>query len=107
MKFSVVLKGLSQMINFKQLLIITCKQKHVCTTGYMYMCNLQTANAHHCTCYTCTCIISTHVLYKLQMHMYTSLYMLHMYMKFHVPSMLAIGVDKHTQQTNKQPQWLH
>ena len=29
------------------------------------------------------------------------------YMKIHVPSMLAIGVDKHTQQTNKQPQWLH
>ena len=29
-----------------------------------------------------------------------------MYMKIHVPSMLAIGVDKHTQQTNKQPQWL-
>ena len=28
-------------------------------------------------------------------------------MKIHVPSMLAIGVDKHTQQTNKQPQWLH
>ena len=28
------------------------------------------------------------------------------YMKIHVPSMLAIGVDKHTQQTNKQPQWL-
>ena len=25
-------------------------------------------------------------------------------MKIHVPSMLAIGVDKHTQQTNKQPQ---
>ena len=46
MKFSVVLKGLSQMINFKQLLIITCKQKHVCTTDYKYMCNLQTANAH-------------------------------------------------------------
>ena len=23
-------------------------------------------------------------------------------MKIHVPSMLAIGVDKHTQQTNKQ-----
>ena len=23
------------------------------------------------------------------------------YMKIHVPSMLAIGVDKHTQQTNK------
>ena len=30
-----------------------------------------------------------------------------MYMKIDVPSMLAIGVDKHTQQTNKQPQWLH
>ena len=28
------------------------------------------------------------------------------YMKIHVPSMLAIGVDKHAQQTNKQPQWL-
>ena len=27
--------------------------------------------------------------------------------KIQVPSMLAIGVDKHTQQTNKQPQWLH
>ena len=27
--------------------------------------------------------------------------------KIHVPSMLTIGVDKHTQQTNKQPQWLH
>ena len=26
-------------------------------------------------------------------------------MKIHVSSMLAIGVDKHTQQTNKQPQW--
>ena len=25
-----------------------------------------------------------------------------MYMKIHVPSMLAIGVDKHTQQTNRQ-----
>ena len=32
---------------------------------------------------------------------------IHTYMKIHVPSMLAIGVDKHTQQTNKQPQWLH
>ena len=34
---------------------------------------------------------------------------MYMYMKIHVPSMLhvAIGVDKHTQQTNKQPQWLH
>ena len=33
----------------------------------------------------------------------------YMYMKIHVPtcSLLAIGVDKHTQQTNKQPQWLH
>ena len=31
---------------------------------------------------------------------------MYMYMKIHVPSMLAIGVDKHTQQTNKQPQWL-
>ena len=29
-----------------------------------------------------------------------------LYMKLHVPSMLAIGVDKHTQQANKQPQWL-
>ena len=31
------------------------------------------------------------------------------YMKIHVPSMLAIGVEtinKQTQQTNKQPQWL-
>ena len=27
-------------------------------------------------------------------------------MKIHMPSMLAIGVDKHTQQTNTQPQWL-
>ena len=33
--------------------------------------------------------------------------MSYMYMKIHLPSMLAIGVDKHTQQTNKQPQWLH
>ena len=66
MKFSVVLKGLSQMINFKQLLIITCKQKHVCTTDYKYMCNLQTANAHlhiivHIT-HVHVYIISTHVL---------------------------------------------
>ena len=30
-----------------------------------------------------------------------------MHMQIHVPSMLAIGVDKHTQQTNNQPQWLH
>ena len=32
-----------------------------------------------------------------------------MYMKIHVPSMLAIGIEtikKQTQQTNKQPQWL-
>ena len=29
------------------------------------------------------------------------------HMKIHVFSMLAIGADKHTQQTNKQPQWLH
>ena len=36
------------------------------------------------------------------MDAYTYMYM---YMKIHVPSMLAI--DKHTQQTNKQPQWLH
>ena len=31
------------------------------------------------------------------------------YMKIHVPSMLAIGIEminKQTQQTNKQPQWL-
>ena len=35
------------------------------------------------------------------------LFFLTMYMKIHVPSMLAIGVDKHTQQTNKQPQWLN
>ena len=27
-------------------------------------------------------------------------------MKIHVPSMLAIGVDKQNKQTNKQPQWL-
>ena len=32
---------------------------------------------------------------------------MYMYMKIDVSSMLAIGVDKHTQQTNKQPQWLH
>ena len=34
----------------------------------------------------------------------------HVYMKIHVHSMLAIDVDKHTQQTkktHKQPQWLH
>ena len=31
----------------------------------------------------------------------------YMYMKIHVPSMLAIGIDKHTQRTYKQPQWLH
>ena len=32
-----------------------------------------------------------------------------MYMKIHVPSMLAIGVEtinKQTEQTSKQPQWL-
>ena len=33
-----------------------------------------------------------------------------MYMKIHVPSMLAIGVDKHTSShnglENKQPEWL-
>ena len=49
----------------------------------------------HSTCMSmlsCTC---THVHCKF------------FYMKIHVPSMLAIGVDKHTQQTNKQPQWLH
>ena len=34
---------------------------------------------------------------------------MYMYMKIHVNSMLAIGIDtikKQTQQTNKQPQWL-
>ena len=30
----------------------------------------------------------------------------HMYMKIHVPSMLAIGVETINKQTNKQPQWL-
>ena len=29
------------------------------------------------------------------------------YRKICVPSMLAIRIDKHTLQTNKQPQWLH
>ena len=32
---------------------------------------------------------------------------MHIYMKIHVPSILAIGIDKDIQQTNKQPQWLH
>ena len=50
---------------------------------YKYTCTLQTANAHvhiivHVT-HVHVYIISTHVLYKLQMHIYTSLHMLHMY----------------------------
>ena len=56
-------------------------------------------------CLPCTCILS------LYMYMYTlpstCILSLYLYMKIHVPSMLAVGVDKHTQQTNKQPQWLH
>ena len=55
---------------------------HTCTCNPVFM----------CLC-TCTCV-SVH----------TCMYM---YMKIHAPSMLAIGVDKHTQQTNKKPQWLH
>ena len=50
--------------------------------------------------YTNTTLIYVHT----HMYMYT-----HMYMKIHVPSMPAIGVEtinKQTQQTNKQPQWL-
>ena len=41
--------------------------------------------------------------------MYCTLLNATTYMKIHVPSMLAIGIDKCTQQTNKtleQPQWL-
>ena len=46
---------------------------------------------------TCTCIY---------MYIVHVIHVQYMYMKIHVPSLLAIGVDKHTQQTNKQPQWL-
>ena len=31
---------------------------------------------------------------------------IHVRIEIHVASMLAIGIDKHTQQTNKQPYWL-
>ena len=49
-----------------------------------------------------------HVSTCIYMYMYQSTHdYTCVYMKIHVPSMLAIGVDKHTQQTNKQPQWLH
>ena len=46
--------------------------------------------------YNCTCV----QMYSVYVHIYTCT----VYMKIHVSSM---GVDKHTQQTNKQPQWLY
>ena len=48
-------------------------------------------------------------IYVLCTHVYMYICVCTVYMKIHVPSMLAIGVEtinKQTQQTNKQPQWL-
>ena len=55
-------------------------------------------------CYSIIYNIQGTCTYIVHVHVYKRMYM---YMKIHVPSMLAIVVDKHTQQTNKQPQWLH
>ena len=53
----------------------------------------------------CTLTIQTYSEYTCTyIHAYN-----YIYMKIHVPSMLAIGVEminKQTQQTNKHPQWL-
>ena len=83
---------------------------HAYVQNYMYNVHLCTCALYihyivhvhvHCTQCAYTCCSYTLYLYI----MYTCKCPL--YMKIHVPSMLAIGVDKNTQQTNKQPQWLH
>ena len=62
---------------------------------YMYMCGIYMYMCMHSMCMS-ICTIAY-------------MYMCGIYMNIHVPSMLAIGVEtinKQTQQTNKQPQWL-
>ena len=70
---------------------------------YMYTCSILLMYIILCTV-VYMYILHVHVYILIYIILCTVVYILHVH---HVPSMLAIGVDKHTQQTNKQPQWLH
>ena len=72
-----------------------------CTLFYLTFPVVCPCNPNICLNSSSDIALGTSILLPEVIYMYTIIYM-----KIHEPSMLAIGVDKHTQQTNKQPQWL-